>query len=82
MYQQETPYWFELSRFCRIKQSRAFCQPAQNSSAWADDKKTSFFSHSERAGWEKGCVLPNGQWESGMGYYGACCSLRCVRAAS
>ena len=26
----EKPYWFELSRFCRIKQSRTFCQSAQN----------------------------------------------------
>ena len=58
----EKPYWFELSRICRMRQSRLYSQSAQNG---LTDLLLLLFT--QRGGGMGGEVYTS-QWESGMGW--------------
>jgi len=58
----EKPYWFELSRICRLRQSRLCSQSAQNG---LTDLFLLLFT--QRGGGMGGGVCTS-QWESGMGW--------------
>ena len=58
----EKPYWFELSRICRLSQSRLYSQSAQNG---LTDLFLLLFT--QRGGGMGGGVCIS-EWESGMGW--------------
>jgi hypothetical protein len=58
----EKPCWFELSRICRVRQSRLYSQSAQN-----DLTDLLLLLFTQRGGGMGGGVCTS-QWESGMGW--------------
>ena len=58
----EKPYWFELSRICRLRQSRLYSQSAQNGLTGL-----LLLLFTQRGGGMGGEVYTS-QWESGMGW--------------